>query len=44
MDALGFDYLDYEKFEDELGGVKRRRGASIMKRQEKGTFEEMKGY
>jgi hypothetical protein len=22
MDALGFDYLDYEKFEEEGGGVK----------------------
>jgi hypothetical protein len=32
MDALGFEYPDYEKFE-EVGGVKRKRVMSIMKRQ-----------
>jgi hypothetical protein len=32
-DTLGFDYPDYEKFEEEVGGVKMKRIVSIMKRQ-----------
>jgi parvulin-like peptidyl-prolyl isomerase len=33
MDALGFNYPDYAKFEEEAAGVKRKRNVSIMKRQ-----------
>jgi hypothetical protein len=34
MDALGFEYPDYEGLDEEAGGVKKKRVVSIMKRQE----------
>jgi hypothetical protein len=33
MDAMGFDFLDYEKSKEEVGGVKGKGVVSIMKRQ-----------
>jgi hypothetical protein len=33
MDALNFDYLDYEKLDKGAGGVKRKRVVSILSRQ-----------
>jgi hypothetical protein len=51
MDALVFDYPDYEKFEKEVGGVKRKNNCEYYEntsyevssrgQEEKGTFEEM---
>jgi hypothetical protein len=40
MDALGFNYPDYEKFEEEDGGVKRKRVVSFMKIQAMRSFQE----
>jgi hypothetical protein len=44
MDALGFDCLDYERFEGEaeVGGVKKKRNVSILKRQAMRSIEEDK--
>jgi hypothetical protein len=42
MEALGFDYPDYEKFEEEVVGVKRKRVVSIMKRQAMRSVQEDK--
>jgi hypothetical protein len=42
MDALEFDYLDYERFEEEAGGVKRKRVLSIMKIQAMRSVQEDK--
>jgi hypothetical protein len=33
MDALGFEYPDYERHDEEAGGVKKKRVVSILKRQ-----------
>jgi hypothetical protein len=33
MDALNFEYLDYERFDGGAGGVKRKRVISILSRQ-----------
>ena len=33
MDALGFEYPDYESLAEEAGGTKKRRIVSILKRQ-----------
>jgi hypothetical protein len=33
MDALGFEYPDYEKLDKEVGGAKKKRVVSILKRQ-----------
>ena len=40
MDTLGFDYPDYEKFEEEVSGVKMKRIVSIMKRQAMRSVQE----
>jgi hypothetical protein len=44
MDALGFDYPNYERFEGEAeaGGVRNKRVVSILKRQAMGSIEEDK--
>ena len=42
MDVLGFDYPDYEMFEEEVGGVKRKIIVSIMKRQSMRSVQEDK--
>jgi hypothetical protein len=44
MDSLGFDYPDYERFEGEakVGGKKKARVVSIMKRQAMRSIEEDK--
>jgi hypothetical protein len=44
MDALGFDYPHYERFEGEaeVGGVKKKRVVSILKRQAMRSIEEDK--
>jgi hypothetical protein len=42
MDAMGFEYPDYEKFEEEAGGVKKNRVVSILKRQAMRSIEEDK--
>jgi hypothetical protein len=34
MDALSFDYPDYDRLDEETGGVKKKRVVSILKRQE----------
>jgi hypothetical protein len=33
MDALGFEYLDYERLHDEVGGLKRKKVVSVLTRQ-----------
>jgi hypothetical protein len=33
MDALGFEYPDYDRLDEEAGGVKKKRVVSIVKRQ-----------
>jgi hypothetical protein len=33
MDALGFEYPDYERLDEGAGGVKKKRVLSILKRQ-----------
>jgi hypothetical protein len=33
MDTLGFEYPDYERFDEEAGGAKKKRIVSILKRQ-----------
>jgi hypothetical protein len=33
MDALGFEYPDYDRLDEEAGGVKKKRVVSILKRQ-----------
>jgi hypothetical protein len=33
MDALNFDYPDYEKLDEGDGGAKRKRGVNILNRQ-----------
>jgi hypothetical protein len=33
MDALGFEYPDYERLDEGAGGVKKKRVVSILKRQ-----------
>jgi hypothetical protein len=33
MDALGFEYPDYDRHDEEAGGVKKKRVVSILKRQ-----------
>jgi hypothetical protein len=47
MDVLGFEYSNYEKIEEEVGGMKKKRVVSILKRQagplkriRKGHFQE----
>jgi hypothetical protein len=35
MDALGFKYPDYERLDDEAGGLKRKRVVSILKSKRK---------
>jgi hypothetical protein len=42
MDALGFNYLDYAKIEEEAGGAKRNTTASIMKRHAMRSVQEYK--
>jgi hypothetical protein len=32
MDALAFEYPDYERLDEEAGGVKKKRIISILKR------------
>jgi hypothetical protein len=32
MDALGFQYPDYDRLDEEAGGVKKKRVLSILKR------------
>jgi hypothetical protein len=33
MDALGFEYPDYERLDEEAGGLKRKTVVSVLKRQ-----------
>jgi hypothetical protein len=42
MDALGFEYPDYEKHDEEAGGGKKKRVVSILKRQAIRSIEEAK--
>jgi hypothetical protein len=39
MDALGFEYPDYERLDKEVGGLKRKRVESILKRQAQRSVE-----
>jgi hypothetical protein len=41
MDALGFEYRNYEKFDEEAGGTKKR-VVNILKRQAIRSIEEYK--
>jgi hypothetical protein len=40
MDALGFEYPDYERLDEGAGGVKTKRVVSILKRQAQRSVEE----
>jgi hypothetical protein len=42
MDALGFEYPDYDRLEEEAGGVKKKGVVSILKRQEIRSIEKDK--
>jgi hypothetical protein len=42
MDALGFEYLDYEKLNEEAKGLKRKRVVSVLKRQAQRSIEKDK--
>jgi uncharacterized protein VirK/YbjX len=42
MNTLGFEYPDYEKFEEEVGGMKMKRVVSILKRQAMRSIQEHK--
>jgi hypothetical protein len=42
MDTLGFEYPDYEKLDEEVGGAKKKRVVSILKRQAIRSIEEDK--
>jgi hypothetical protein len=42
MDVLGFEYPNYEKIEEEVGGTKKKRVVSILKRQALRSIEEDK--
>jgi hypothetical protein len=39
MDALGFEYPDYERLDDEAGGLKRKRVVSVLTRQAQRSVE-----
>jgi hypothetical protein len=42
MDALNFEYPDYERFNEGAGGVKRKRVVSVLSRQAARLVKEMK--
>jgi hypothetical protein len=42
MDALNFEYPNYDRLEEEVGGVKKKRVVSILKRQAMRSIEEDK--
>jgi hypothetical protein len=42
MDALGFKYPDYDRLDEEAGGVKKKRVVSILKRQAQKSIEKDK--
>jgi hypothetical protein len=42
MDTLGFEYPDYEKLDEEVGGTRKKRVVSILKRQAIRSIEEDK--
>jgi hypothetical protein len=42
MDALGFEYPDYERLDEEAGGIKKKRVVSILKRQAQRSIEKDK--
>ena len=42
MDALGFEYPDYDRLDEEVGGVKKKRVVSILKRQAQISVEKYK--
>jgi hypothetical protein len=42
LDTLGFKYLDYEKIDEEVGGTRKKRVVSILKRQAIRSIEEDK--
>jgi hypothetical protein len=42
MDALNFEYLDYERLDEEAGGAKKKRIISILKRQAMRSIEKDK--
>jgi hypothetical protein len=42
MDALGFEYPDYDRLNEETGGVKNKRVVSILKRQAQRSIEKDK--
>jgi hypothetical protein len=44
MDALGFENLDYEKFDKEAGGMKRKRVVSILKSHAMRSIQEDKKH
>jgi hypothetical protein len=39
IDALGFEYPDYERLHDEIGGLKRKRVVSVLTRQAQRSVE-----
>jgi hypothetical protein len=39
MDALGFEYPDYERLDDEAGGLKRKRVVSVLTRKAQRSVE-----
>jgi hypothetical protein len=39
MDALGFEYPDYERLDDEAGGLKRKRVVTVLTRQAQMSVE-----
>jgi hypothetical protein len=42
MDALGFEYPNYKRLDDEAGGLKRKRVVSVLKRQAQRSVEKDK--
>jgi hypothetical protein len=42
MDALGFEYPNYDRLDKEAGGVKKKRAVSILKRHEMRSIEKDK--
>jgi len=42
MDALNFEYLDYERLDEEAGGAKKKRIISVLKRQAMRSIEKDK--
>jgi hypothetical protein len=43
MDALNFEYPDYDRLDEGVGGAKRKRVVSILKRQPSGPSKKIRG-